>query len=239
MCRIFTKGNFSIFTIALPIFLFLIYLGTWQLSRLNEKDALISSIRNSINSQPIEFSGDVSSLDSYLKLKLQGHFLQDNIFVYGRRSANSEKDGYYILTPFVLNHSSEKILVARAWVPYFLKTKIESGEVAIPSGDNTEIIAMNMPGEKKLFFVPDNDISKNIWFFIDLKLANTLLATNEKFYFKQIRAEGLPSDFVPLQITNADKIPNNHLEYAITWYLIAAASLVIFFLKNYRQKTKK
>ena len=62
----------------------------------------------------------------YAKIKVQGHFLDgENIFLYGRRSAYPEKDGYYLLSPFK-DKLENVYLVSRAWIPQSVKGSISS-----------------------------------------------------------------------------------------------------------------
>ena len=102
--------NFSIFGQkfeTIPFFfvslcvVFLICLGNWQLKRLKEKENFITTIDLNIKNPPVKITKAQTTLDLYSKIELTGQFLDGkNVFLYGRRSAYPEKDGYYFLSPF-------------------------------------------------------------------------------------------------------------------------------------------
>lgn len=217
------------FAIVLLASIGLILLGNWQLRRLEAKENFIAKIKLNIAnpSRKLEAS-DILNL--YDKVELKGHFLADQVFLYGRRSAYPEKDGYYLLSSFK-DVFGNIYLVSRAWLPQSAKEKLLS-----PSFPSEETItAFVMPGEAKSFFMPDNDIKNNIWFTIDLQTAkNQLNITNQNFYLMQVEAKNLPAGSYPLTSNYLAVIRNDHLEYAITWYSLAALLWLIYFLRYRR-----
>lgn len=222
---------FSALFVATCIFC-LIFLGNWQLKRLHYKNEFISNIERNVANPAILIASDAGSVELYSKVKISGHFLQGkDVFLYGRRSASAEKDGYYLLSPFKADNGSV-YLVSRGWVPQSKKISVKD---FVPP-KHEEIIAIAMPGEEKRFFMPENDIKGGVWFTLDLGMASNLLDTDlSKFYLMQIGAENLPLGSSPLSATYLSKIRNDHLEYAITWYSLAACLLgfyVIYSRKN-------
>ena len=168
----------------------------------------------------------------YAKIKVQGHFLDgENIFLYGRRSAYPEKDGYYLLSPFK-DKLVNVYLVSRAWIPQSVKGSISS----FKSKSEETITAFVMPGEEKRIFIPDNDEKNNIWFTLDLQEASQKLGITKKdFYLMQVNSTNLPDGAFPLTSTYLNVIRNDHLEYAITWYSLAGFLSIIYFLYNKKQ----
>jgi len=131
----------------------LIGLGNWQLKRLKEKENFIAKIELNIKNSPVGMVDLKTAPELYAKIKVQGHFLDDeNIFLYGRRSAYPEKDGYYLLSPFK-DKLGNVYLVSRAWIPQSVKGSISS----FKSKSEETITAFVMPGEEKRIFIPDND----------------------------------------------------------------------------------
>lgn len=213
------------FFIVLSITLVLISLGNWQLERLEEKESFITKIKHNTASPPRQI-GENDTLELYDKIELRGHFLNDVVFLYGRRSAYPEKDGYYLLSTFK-DTFGNIYLVSRAWLSQSIKNEISS----IPSQSEEIITTFVMQGEVKKFFMPDNDSKNNIWFTIDLEEAkNKLGITNQNFYLMQLNANDLPTGFYPLTSNYLAVVRNDHLEYAITWYCLAALLLLMYFL---------
>lgn len=221
----------------------LIMLGNWQVRRLSEKRAMIETIEQSMKlpAQMIDLQ-DISNsnLKLFHKIKLKGHFAKNKlIFLYGKRSVTAEKDGYYVLSPFIMQQDSkeEVLLISRGWAPQSVKADLEAGKLSML--DEEQVIeAVVMPAEKKQFFVPENDIKKNIWFTIDPDFAaKTYGVTVENVYFKQINADNFPKGVVPLNADSLNKIRNDHLEYAISWYGLAIA-LIIMFIYYYHTNVR-
>jgi len=210
----------------------LIGLGNWQLKRLKEKENFIAKIELNIKNSPVGMVGLKTAPELYAKIKVQGHFLDDeNIFLYGRRSAYPEKDGYYLLSPFK-DKLGNVYLVSRAWIPQSVKGSISS----FKSKSEETITAFVMPGEEKRIFIPDNDEKNNIWFTLDLQEASQKLGITKKdFYLMQVNSTNLPDGAFPLTSTYLNVIRNDHLEYAITWYSLAGFLSIIYFLYNKKQ----
>jgi surfeit locus 1 family protein len=210
--------------------LILLTLGIWQLNRLDEKTKLISKISETITSPPLKLNPvDIFDTEKFSKVSAEGHFTNQHIFLYGRRSGTAEKDGYYVLTPFILDNQ-RIILVSRGWAPQSLKKKIENGEIQLPSLKEM-INAIVMPGEHGQFLTPNNDVARNIWFNIDLELAKKIGIINfDQFYLRQIDNTNLPQGMVSLNADNLIHIRNDHLEYALTWFSLAISIVVIYFI---------
>jgi len=210
----------------------LILLGNWQLKRLNEKINFIQSIEHNIANPPRSIDKLNLSTSIYSKIAISGTFLADkNIFLYGRRSASPEKDGYYLLSAFEATNG-KIYLVSRGWIPQSVKNNL--GEFASKQiFDNFEAIIL--PSETRQFMMPENDKNNKIWFTIDLNMAHEMLGVTEnKYYLMQIQSTTLPEGGKPLSTEHLSKVRNDHFEYAITWYSLAACLLIMFFI--YRKK---
>ncbi len=202
-------------------------LGIWQLVRRNQKLLLIQSIEQNVNSEGLYLKEISSSIPKYTKINISGEFKNEkSIALYGYRSAYKSKHGYYLLTPFKSEHG-KTYLVSRGW----FKNSTPLKDIDF-SWENTKtnISAFVMPGEKAGVFFPEN--SEKLWFCINLKEAKEKLGTNEEnFYLMQVNNQKLPKYARSLSANNLSKIRNDHLEYAITWFCLAAAAFVIFFLR--------
>lgn len=206
----------------------LISLGNWQLNRLSQKEHFIQTIETNIKNPPLTVDTIGDNIEHYTKIKLKGRFLKDkNIFLYGRRSASPEKDGYYLLSPFK-TANNDILLISRGWIPQ--STKDNFSEYNQPT-ETIKIIGITLPNEKKSFFVPENDQERNIWFNIDLNMARETVGTNiTHFYLMQIGSKDLPDGGKPLSATHLNKVRNDHMEYAITWYSLGACLLILFLI---------
>lgn len=217
--------------LVLITFIILISLGVWQLSRLKEKKLFLASIQANLTSPAINLAEIQDSLP-YHKVKITGQFLPNkDIYLYGRRSMSTEKDGYYLVTPFK-TIEDKVILVARGWFSNRNKNII----MQATNDQQHEIIGVTMPSEKTRSYLPANDIKNNVWLTLDLKEAYQTLELNlENFY---IIAEGKDISnidiLLPLSINHLAAIRNDHLEYALTWFGLAISLIVIYVIYRLR-----
>lgn len=229
--------NFEIAPLVITIIgiIFLTALGCWQLYRLKEKTAFIASMSRNL-SNPGNIYDPKTTLTIYQKIKLDGQFLQGNdIYLYGRKAMAPEKEGYYLLSPFMTTKGTV-IMIARGWFAAKNKHLIQ-----IPQAQNThEITGIVLPLEQKRIFIPDNDIKNNVWLTLDHKdLMGHTQQTLENFYLLQIDPTDLPSLVLPISPEGLIKIKNDHLEYALTWFCLAICLGVIFYVYIKQKQIKK
>ena len=100
---------------------------------------------------------------------------------------------------------------------------------------NKEIIGyVRYPRDAKLF-TPKNNIMTNEWYTYNLKEIEEYLdiKINQKYFIKNMSDPEevflIPSDLTP-------KFKNNHLQYAITWFVMSFAFFVLFLV--YLKKNK-
>jgi surfeit locus 1 family protein len=88
--------------------------------------------------------------------------------------------------------------------------------------------------EKPGWFIPDNRPDRDAWFWIDLPAmaAADGLANVAPFYIDADAAPN-PGGWPKRGITPL-ALPNDHLQYAITWFSLAAALMVIYVVYHSR-----
>lgn len=208
-------------------FIILISLGFWQLSRLKEKKLFLSSMQENLTSEAVNLN-EIGNNPTYRKIKITGHFLiGKDIYLYGRRSMSSEKDGYYLVTPFK-TVEDKIILVARGWFSNRNKNIITQAT----NEQMHELIGITMPSEKTRSYLPANDVKNNVWLTLDLQDASKTLGLNlESFYLIEESKDISNLDILlPLSINHLAAIRNDHLEYALTWFGLAASLIVIYVI---------
>ncbi len=198
-------------------------LGTWQIHRLQWKQDLINQINEGLNSTPLKYSKNIKN--NYQRVILQGKYdFENQIFLYSLNEKG--QPGFDIITPFETTEE-EYVLINRGWINKEMKNNSKINLV-----NKKKIVGLLKKIEKKNIFKPDNDIKKNIWFFIDLNKIQEITGRNfiNSIVFLEDKTINLPS---PKKITI--EVPNNHLKYAITWYSISI-SILFYFLYFRRQQ---
>lgn len=212
---------------AVPALAVLIGLGTWQLQRHEWKSALIAAREAALAAPPIALP---SSFDAerhgFRRVRLEGRFLHGREMHTGPRSRDG-LPGLDVITPFLLDDGSA-VLVMRGWVPAARtapRTRA-AGQVAGRVTVEGLIRPSAVPGR----FVPDNQPGDNIWFSPDAAAmaAHAGLARARDFFVEAGPAAN-PGG-LPRGRRYHVALSNDHLGYAVTWYALAAALLVIYIL---------
>ena len=203
----------------------LIWLGVWQIQRLAWKEAIIADINTRIAAAPVDLPASVNrDLDAYLPVTVSGTFEQGEVHVLV-----SQKDvgaGYRIITPFVLE-DGRRIMVDRGFAVASAKNVTRSDGPATVTGN------LQWPQETDSF-TPEADLKGNIWFARDVPAMARTLGTQPVLLVT--RSSTPPAAGIsPLPVDTA-RIPNDHLQYAITWFSLAAIwlGMSLFFLRRRR-----
>ena len=203
----------------------LIWLGVWQIQRLAWKEAIIADINTRIAAAPVDLPASVNrDLDAYLPVTVSGTFEQGEVHVLV-----SQKDvgaGYRIITPFVLE-DGRRIMVDRGFAVASAKDAARSDGPATITGN------LQWPQETDSF-TPEADLKGNIWFARDVPAMARTLGTQPVLLVT--RSSTPPAAGIsPLPVDTA-RIPNDHLQYAITWFSLAAIwlGMSLFFLRRRR-----
>ena len=215
--------KFFLFNIIVVFFITLFCgLGTWQLYRLEWKKDLINEIKIGLSSTPIKYSAN--QIKNYQRVILSGEYnFEDQIYLYSLN--NKGQPGLDVITPFK-TLDQQNILINRGWIKKEFK---DNPEINIPS---KEIIGLLKKKNKKNIFTPDNDVKKNVWFWINLDEIQSLTGKTFNNFIVILENDKINR---PKPKKISIDLPNNHLKYAITWYSISI-SILFYFL--YFRKTQ-
>jgi surfeit locus 1 family protein len=220
----------TLFTV--PALLVLVGLGTWQLQRLAWKTALIEEVQSRQAAPPIplpERIDDPMAL-RYRKVIVQGtfdHAKEMHLFAHTARG----NLGYQVITPLKRDDGTW-VLVNRGWVPDERKDPAtrKEGQVAGP----VTITGTARPAWPRHMFVPDNDPATNHWFYGDLAGMAAHAGIEAAPVFVEADATPNPGGLPIGGQTPIDDIPNNHLQYALTWYFLAVGLAGVYFVYHWR-----
>jgi surfeit locus 1 family protein len=214
----------------LPVLLLLLGLGVWQIQRLHWKEGLIAERRAATAAAPVPLprGHDLTPDMEFRHVFARGVFLNDKeILVYA--SPRIGMTGFDVLTPLV-ETDGRIVFVNRGFVPVGLRNPAtrRAGEIAGPV--RIEGLLRLPPRAKPNWFVPDNDPRRNRWFWIDLpKMAAADGLKRVAPFYVDADARPNPGGWPQGGLTRV-RLPNNHLQYALTWFSLAVALLVIYVL---------
>ena len=221
-----TRRDRSLIIPAVLTLAVLIALGTWQLERRAWKEGLIATLVTRIDAPPADLPADWDRLDraadEFRRVRFAAMLLNDQEALVYTPGSNLRTDisgpGYWVFTPARLANGG-LVVVNRGFVPEGRQDPRSraAGQVA---GEVEIVGALRWP-EARGLFTPADDPGRNLWFVRD----HTAMAAAKNwgavaaFFIDQEAPQppgGLPK---PGKIT--PNLPNNHLQYALTWYGLA------------------
>jgi surfeit locus 1 family protein len=225
-------GGVVVPTIATAVALaVLIALGMWQLERKDWKEALIATLAQRLSAPPVALPslGDWPRLgpaDEFLRVTLTATFANDKEgLVYTGGStlrADADGPGYWVFTPARLGDGSI-VMVDRGFVPEGRQNPAtrEDGQIAGPVAMAGVLRFPEQPG----LFTPLGDAAHNLWFARDSgAIAATKGLDAAPFYVELESPE--PPGGLPHAAPLVPNLPNNHLQYAVTWFGLATVFAV-------------
>jgi len=228
------KGLLGPAAAALAAFAVLIGLGVWQLERKVWKENLIDAIGRRLAAAPVgpPRASDWAKLDrdewEFRRVRLTGTFRHNQeALVYTSGSTlrpDTSGAGYWVFTP--AQTRDRLVPVDRGFVPLERKD-IATRAAGQVSGSLDIVGALRWP-EARSWFTPNDDPQKNIWFVRDpiAIAAGKGWGVVAPFYVEQ--ESPVPPAGLPAPGKLVPNLPNNHLQYAITWFGLAAVLAGVF-----------
>ncbi len=236
------RPTFWATSLALPALIILIGLGTWQVQRLEWKNDLIDTRAARILKPPLSSTQLAAAQQGwtadqglaqmeYLPVDLQGTYRGAASLRLLPRVRDG-KQGYHLVSGFDAVGPLGTVLIDRGWVP--LDIPVESIQTAAGP--------VRVEGFLRLFvepgiFVPDNEPDANNWFFMQEgeMLGAASLEGSVGFYVQAGPGANPPGTYPEGAVPDVN-LRNSHLEYAVTWYALAAVLVVIFVVFHWRRE---
>ncbi|WP_457105627.1 SURF1 family protein [Methylobacterium sp. P5_C11] len=217
----------------------LLGLGTWQLERKAWKEDLIARIVRQSRAEPVAPPAPEAwdpGRDEFRHVRVSGRFRNDKeTLVHGLAAGETPGralQGYYVLTPLERDDGGV-VLINRGFVPTELKGQSDRRDGLIEGP--TTVTGILRASEARGLFVPEPDPARGEWFNRDI--AGIASARGLGVVAPYL----IEADAVPGQTTwprggqlRVD-LPNNHLQYAFTWFGLAACLIGVFSVFAWRR----
>jgi surfeit locus 1 family protein len=221
---------------ALLGFVGLMSLGTWQVERKAWKEALIGTLDKRLNDAPIalpkpsEWAGMTAENSEFTRVRFQAGFVKArDALVY--TSGSSIRDdikgaGYFVFSPAKLA-GGEQIVVNRGFVP--------DRTYPVASGVQEIVGYLRWP-EPPSWFVGAHDAAGEVWTSRDQQMMAQVLGWGAVAPFYLEQESPVPPGGLPHPTALTVRLRNEHLQYAITWYGLAAVLAVMFVIWAVRRR---
>jgi surfeit locus 1 family protein len=223
--------------ISLPILVLALGLSVWQMERREWKRDILDRIAANQAAAPVALDDLVKGdpLDhEYGRARISGTFLNDKEFYLAARDRKDDV-GLQVITPLRAD-DGRIVLFDRGWIPSEKKDPATraAGQIA----GRVELTGIVRRSQVQRQFAPDNDPAKNFWFHVDVPLMRRMAggAPDPRLDVFFLEADATPNPGgLPVGGQTGLDIPNDHLQYAITWFLIALALVGVYFTYHWEQ----
>ena len=227
--RVFAPRPWPIVATVALVFVF-VTLGSWQLGRGREKQALVDSFERGVASSVILGQTTVDELPRYQHVASSGYYDPARQILLDNMPSSTGRPGYRVLTPFMREGSARLLMVDRGWVPLG-PTRADLPAVTVDNGmrivagrldqlpaPGIRVGTAGSPGDttwpRVLNFPQQADLEKVLGTTVESRilLLDPALPDGYERVWRPALAFG----------------PERHLGYALQWFAFALAILVIF-----------
>ncbi len=231
------RTRWWIIVVAIPGVLALLALGAWQVQRLIWKNGVNEYRQVRSQSEALALPPEVADVEAmlYRPVWLDGQFHHEQEMYLGARSYNGNP-GFHVITPFERGDGGGTLLVDRGWVPTELKdpARRPDGQVAGTVRVEGLLTGGNIPG----WLTPENVPEENFWYWVDLPSLYGQAGVAPRDYLVDAGPAANPGGF-PIGGQTKTELRNEHLQYAVIWFALAACLMGITYLMLRGARRKK
>lgn len=204
----------------------LMSLGVWQVQRLQWKEGVLADIAARITAEAVPLPATIDAqADRYKPVTVTGRFTGDHLDVLVSRKQIGA--GVRVVEAFETD-DGRRILVDRGFLTDDDRAKPRVSGPATVEGN------LHWPDETDSY-TPPPDPKTGLWFARDVAAMAQALNTEPTFIVAR-RPTGGAIEPMPVDTSG---IPNDHMNYAITWFSLAVVwlGMTAYLLWRIRQRT--
>jgi surfeit locus 1 family protein len=218
-------------------FALLVGLGIWQIQRKAWKENLIAALTEQLAATPQALPPESAwpslnqAADEYRRVTFRAEFDNSKEALVFASAAGFRPDvtepGYWVFTPARLADGGI-VEVNRGFVPEGRKDPKSrtEGEISSP----VDIVGVMRWPDARHWFTPNDDPTHNLWFSRDpaaIATAKGIVAGSVAPFFVE-QETPVPPGGLPQPGKLVVSLPDNHLQYALTWFGLAAVLAGVF-----------
>ncbi len=233
------RGTFGMAVISLVMVAVLIGLGFWQLQRRTEKHALIAALTERLAAAPVplpssnEWKNLSPAHDEFRRVSVMATFEpKPDAMVYSSGSAVREDisgPGTWAFLPARLTDGSI-VVINTGFVQNTMQDRNQQDRAVgrLVTGVPIRLTGYLRFPESAGVLTPQADAGKRLWFTRDQRAMALALGWGEVAPFYLDLESPVPDSGVPKPGPLEVHLKDDHLQYAITWFGLAAAVLIAF-----------
>jgi len=201
----------------------LLGLGSWQVQRLQWKLGILAQIARAEAGPPVPLP---DSPTPFAKVEVSGHLRDDLAATFGADVRDTPRGpvlGTHLIVPLD-RAGAQPVLVDRGWIPD------KPPHPVPPTGGEVTLQGYIHPGDRAGWFSASDNPGARQFYTLDPAAIAAALGLPRVAPFVLIVMGRVPPDGYPIPAQQLPQPPNNHLSYAITWYGLAVALVVIFVI---------
>lgn len=209
--------------------LILLGLGTWQLMRMSEKNAILHEVHQALAAAPRDLDGRPPADKAEWKalhmqsVTAKGVWEPLHRFRLAPRTYEQQV-GYHLIVPFRLD-SGQVVFVNRGFVPNGMSVVPSDGGKA----DTIQGVAYH-PVEEKPRFAPENAPTRGEWVWLDLPAMAYETGMGNVAPVVVYENRHVDSNTYPIGGQLPLPYHNRHQQYAVTWYCMALALMGVWIM---------
>jgi surfeit locus 1 family protein len=215
----------------------LLYLGYWQLQRADEKRVLQAEYDTRASGAVVQVEPQVQRLEQlqFYRVIAKGRFESEYQVLIDNR-VHRGRAGYHVITPLKLQGGNIRLLVNRGWIPVG-DDRQQLPYIDTPEGLQEVTGVATVPSENFFTLAKPDSLNRAwqlVWQHMDMKR----YAATVPFPIQPVvvlldpgsRASGFAREWNRLDTGIAV-----HQGYAFQWFMLAGATLVIYFFMSLRR----
>jgi surfeit locus 1 family protein len=238
----------AIFLSAIPIvFISMLALGFWQLSRLQERRAQNALILSRTEQLPVALETLLSTSDwselNYRTVTVRGVF-DATQEIFWKNQAYNGAPGFHVITPLRISGTEAVVLVDRGWVPYGDGETRREPAYAPPTVEVVLTGQMRVPAVRSAALSPQDRLPTDgspltAWFWLDTRVIQAQMPYALLPVILHQTPEAGPATRFPIADLSLQLDDGPHLSYAVQWFSFATIALVgplIYWWNTKRRK---
>jgi surfeit locus 1 family protein len=209
-----------------PVFLVLVALGAWQIDRLAWKERILASIAAAERAAPVPLPASPSPFE---KVFVTGAVVPGSaaLFAQDVREVGAATVEGGDLVAILRPAQGQPLLVDLGWMPDGALAKAD-----LPS--SLTVTGFAQAPQRANSFTPKDDVAGRRLYLLDPRRVGAELGQPGLAPFVLMAMGAPPARGWPQPLTSLPRPPNDHLQYALTWFGLAGVLLIQFGYWTYK-----